>query len=66
MFKNILLEIQEELNNHKRSREGMFIDCVKERLNKSIQNYNEDLQKTLGFLSRQNELNVMNKANKKV
>lgn len=66
MFKNILLEIQEELNNHKRSRDDMFIDCVKERLNKSIQNYNEDLQKTLGFLSRQNELNVMNKANKKV
>ena len=66
MFKDNLLKIAEDLNNHKRSKSEVFTKCVKDRLKQSTDNYEDYIIKSLNYLLNRNELNIMKKLNKKV
>ena len=66
MFKDNLLKIDEDLNNHKRNKSELFTECVKNRLKQSTDNYEDYITKSLSYLLNRNELNLMKKLNKKV
>jgi len=56
----------ETLQQYKRKdRDAILLQAVKERLDKSFETYNHELELSLGYLKRRNELNVMRKVNQK-
>lgn len=65
MIKDILSHILDDLSKHHRSKKEVFMACVEERLNKSLETYQKELDDTFGFLSRRNELRLLKRMNKR-
>lgn len=65
MFKNKLIQIQHDLSNHHTTKSTMLEKVIKERLDKALENYKEDLDKTSGYLERRDGLNVLSKYNRR-
>lgn len=55
----------DELSKYKHTdKEELFLQHVNNRLNKSFESYQAELQQGLDYLKRRNELNVMRKLNR--
>lgn len=54
----------EELQEYKTPKDELLEKYIKLRLDKSYNNYNQELEKCLDYLSRRNELNVTKKLNR--
>ena len=53
------------LEEHKgRTKDKILFDAIEDRLDKSFETYNHELEQSLGYLKRRNELNVMRRMNK--
>lgn len=64
-FKDNLNQIKDELSNHHRSRSLLMEQLITERLNLTFTTYESELQKTLDYLSRREELNLISKINRR-
>ena len=65
MFKDRLIRIQHDLSNHNRTKSTMLENMIQERLDKALDNYKLDLDKTSGYLERRDGLNVLSKYNRR-
>ena len=65
MFKDTLLEIYNELNNHKRDRTTVISECIKDRLHNCNEAYKHSLKQSLDYLTNKNDLNIIKKVNKR-
>lgn len=56
-----LRTIKEELNSHHRDRNVVFVEAVKVRLNLSLMNYYDSLNKSFSYLSSKESKNLIKK-----
>lgn len=56
-----LCAIKEELNLHHRDRNVVFVEAVKVRLNLSLMNYYDSLNKSFSYLSSKESKNLIKK-----
>lgn len=56
-----LADLAKHKNNDK---EDLMLQFINERLDKSFNSYHEELQQSLDYLKRRNELNVLRRMNK--
>ena len=59
IFKAKLYNILEDLNKHKRSKNDIMQECITSRLNSNFNNYEKELEDSLHYINKQNELSVM-------
>lgn len=59
MFKSKLLKINSNLNSHHRTPAELFEICVKERLDKCLKLYYDEVEHTVTYLSNRNELQLL-------
>lgn len=59
MFKNKLLQINRNITTHNRTQEELFEMCVKERLNRCLEVYYDEVEHTVKYLSNRNELQLI-------
>lgn len=59
MFKNKLLQINRNITNHNKTQEELFEMCVKERLNRCLEVYYDEVEHTVKCLSNRNELQLI-------
>lgn len=64
-FKNNLTQIKNDLSNHKRDRSSLMEQFISERLNLTLQTYEEELSNTLAYLGRREEINLLSKINRR-
>lgn len=65
MIEQFCEQALEDLSKHKNTnKEDLFLQYVNERLNKSFESYQEELQQSIEYLQRRNELNVIRKLNR--
>jgi len=64
-FTTNLLKIQVDLNNHKRDKNLLMENYISERLNLSRDVYEAELSKTLSYLTRREEINLISKINRR-
>lgn len=65
MTDSTLLKMISELQNYKgHTKEELMLKMVNERLNQSFEVYNKELEQSLRYLSKKNELRMMRKLNK--
>lgn len=65
MTSNMLLRMLSDLQCHKgHSREELMATMVNDRLNKSFESYNKELEQSLTYLAKKNELRMIRKLNK--
>lgn len=60
-----LLKIQVDLNNHKRDKNSLMEYYISERLNLARDVYEAELSKTLSYLIRREEINLISKINRR-
>lgn len=60
-----LLKIQIDLSNHKRDKNLLMEYYISERLNLARDMYKEELNKTLSYLTRREEINLISKINRR-
>ena len=65
MFKDKLIRIQHDLSNHHTSKGEILEKVVKDRLDKALENYKIDLDKTSEYLKRRDGLKVLSKYNRR-
>lgn len=53
-----------DLQSYKRNKEDLLLHYVNERLDTSLTNYYKDLDNSLEYLSRRNELKLLKKLNR--
>lgn len=58
-----MYNICEDLNSHKRNRDKLLSLMVEERLQKSIDSYNQDAANGMAYISRRSSLRVLKKLN---
>ena len=54
----------EELQKYKTPKEELLIIRIQERLNSSYDSYEKELQNSIAYLTRRNELNILKKLNR--
>lgn len=65
MIKNFCEKTLTELSRyHGNDKEELFLNYLNERLDKSFESYVEELDSSLAYLKRRNELNVARKMNR--
>ena len=64
-FITTLLKIQIDLSNHKRDKNLLMEHYISERLNLARDVYEEELGKTLSYLTRREEINLISKINRR-
>lgn len=64
-FTTNLLKIQVDLNNHKRDKNLLMEHYISERLNLARDVYEAELSKTLSYLIRREEINLISKINRR-
>lgn len=65
MTDSTLLKMISELQNYKgHTKEELMLKMVNERLNQSFEVYNKELEQSLRYLAKKNELRMMRKLNK--
>ena len=65
MTDSTVLKMISELQNYKgHTKEELMLKMVNERLNQSFEVYNKELEQSLRYLSKKNELRMMRKLNK--
>ena len=63
-FIHTLNTIKNNLQEHHRTREELLPLYIQERLSKSLEVYSNDLDKSLSYLYKGNELNMMKRLNR--
>lgn len=64
-FKHNLTQIKNDLSNHNRDRNSLMEQLISERLNLTRATYEEELNKTLAYLGRREEINLISKINRR-
>lgn len=64
-FTTNLLKIQVDLSNHKRDKNLLMEHYISERLNLARDVYEAELSKTLSYLTRREEINLISKINRR-
>lgn len=59
-----MCEIREDLQQYRRPKNGLLESYIKDRLQKSLKQYQKDLQASETYLSNKNEFNIARKLNK--
>lgn len=63
-MKHILLNMLSVLSNHKHDKQFLMTMYVSERLDKSFDVYNKEIQHSLEFLNRKHEKSIIKRLNK--
>ena len=61
LLKDVLMAMKTELNKYKRDRTSLDILYIQQRLDHSLQSYQEELEDSLTYLQNRNELNLIKK-----
>ena len=64
MFKSKLYNILDDLQSHSKDRNEIFQKSIEERLEKSLNSYNEQMLESYKYLSTKKEINVLKKINR--
>lgn len=67
-FKFLLFKIQKDLDTHKEKKDKSkeYIQAIKHRLDKSLQNYDDKIKESYNYLIYKNELKVLRRLNKEL
>ena len=60
-FKNRLYKISEDLKSHNHKPNDVFEDSVKDRLNKALTSYIDEIEKSYEYLHNRDDIRVMQK-----
>ncbi len=64
LFKEKLYYILSDLSKHKHSKSETFAIRVQERLDRSLESYSDELDKSLHYLTYRDTINVLKKMNR--
>ena len=63
-MRDLLFTMLHELNNYKRDKDTLMLEYVSERLNKSFNQYDKELQQSILFLTRKHEKSLIKRMKK--
>lgn len=66
MFKDKLYSISKDLQTHHRDRDLLFSTAVKERLDKSLVSYMDEITKSCEYLCGRQEVGILRRMNKRI
>lgn len=65
MIESTIKEMIRDLQKYKgHTKEELLLQNVSERLNKSLESYNKELEQSIKYLAKKNELRMIRKINK--
>ena len=65
MFKDNVTALRKELRGYHHSKSDAMMIAVQSRLNNALQSYCEEVEESVGYLSRRNSLRMMNRINRR-